>query len=87
MARRIIIRFPPGRDKEFYFRVFCWADDTLGPAIVKPRYGTIHDLENVRETVQIDIARHREAAKILKLIKVTLPLHFPDCEPIIDGPF
>lgn len=86
MARRITIRFPADRDRGFYFRVFCWADDTLYPAIVQPGYGTIHDLDRVRETVQIDIERHRKVAEILKLIKKTLPQHFPDCEPIIEGP-
>ncbi len=88
MARRITIRFPADRDNSFYFRVFCWADDTLYPAIEKPGYGTIHDLDGpgLRETVQIDIARHRKVAEILKLIKKTLPQHFPDCEPIIEGP-
>jgi hypothetical protein len=49
MARRITIRFPSDRDNGFYFRVFCWADDTLYPAIEKPGYGTIHDLDRVRD--------------------------------------
>lgn len=86
MARRIVIRFPAGRDNGFYFRVFCWADDTLHPAIEMPGYGRIHDLGRVRETVQIDIVRHRKVAEILKLIRKTLPRHFPDCEPVIEGP-
>ena len=86
MSRRITIRFPAGRDNSFYFRVFCWADDTLYPAIEMLAYGTIHDLDRVRETVQIDVVRHRKVAEIMKLIKMTLPQHFPDCEPIIEGP-
>ena len=87
MARRITIRFPAGRDNDFYFRVFCWADDTLYPAIEKPGFGTIHDLDRVRETVRIDVARHRKVAEVMKLIKKTQPEHFPDCQPIIEGPF
>ena len=47
MARRITIRFPADRDNSFYFRVFCWADDTLYPAIEMPGYGTIHDLDQL----------------------------------------
>ena len=86
MARRITIRFPADRDNGFYFRVFCWADDTLYPAIDNLGYGTIHDLDHVRETVQIDVKRHRKGAEIMKLIKKTLPQHFPDCQPIIEGP-
>ena len=86
MARRITIRFPAGRDNEFYYRVFCWADDTLYPAIETPGYGVIHDLDRLRETVRIDIRRHRKVAEILKLIKKTLPQHFADCDPIIEGP-
>ena len=83
MARRITIRFPSDRHNGFYFRVFCWADDTLYPAIEKPGYGTIHDLARVRETVQIDVGRHRKVAEIMKLIKKTLPQHFPDGEGTI----
>ena len=86
MARRITIRFPADRDDGFYFRVFCWADDTLYPAIETPGYGTIQDLDRVRETVRIDVARHRQVAGIMKLIKKTLPEHFPDCRPIVEGP-
>lgn len=86
MARRITIRFPSDRDNGFYFRVFCWADDTLYPAIEISGYGTIHDLDRVRDTVQIDVARHRKVREIMKLIKKTLPQHFPDCQPIIEGP-
>ncbi len=86
MARRITIRFPAGRDNDFYFRVFCWADDTLYPKIVQPGYGTIQDLNHVRETVQIVVLRHRRVAEIMKLIKNTLPQHFSDCQPIIEGP-
>ena len=86
MALRITISFPPDRDDSFYFRVFCWADDTLYPAIEKLGYGTIHDLDRIRETVQIEIFRHRKVAEIVKLIKKTLPQHFSDCEPAIEGP-
>ena len=86
MARRITIRFPADRDNSFYFRVFCWADDTLYPAIETPGYGTIDDLDRVRETVDIVVLRHRRVKEILKLIRKTLPQHFPDCEPIIEGP-
>jgi len=66
MSRRITIRFPADRDNGFYFRVFCWADDTLNPAIVKPGYGDIHDLDRVRETVQIDVQRHRQVSGIVR---------------------
>lgn len=69
-----------------YLRVFCWADDTLYPAIELPGYGVIHDLDHVRDTVHIEIIRHRQVREILKLIKKTLPEHFRDCEPIIEGP-
>ena len=86
MARRITIQFPADRDNGFYFRVFCWADDTLYPAIVKPGYGTIHDLDRVRETVRIDVLRHRKVSEIMKLIHKTLPQHFPDCDPTVEGP-
>ena len=68
MARRITIRFPAGRDDSFYFRVFCWADDALYPAVVMPGHGTIHDLDRVRDTVAIDVVRHRKLAEIVKLI-------------------
>ena len=86
MARRITIRFPADRDDGFYFRVFCWADDTLYPEIVPQGYGVIHDLDRMRETVRIDVVRHRRVRGILKLIRETLPDQFPDCEPVIEGP-
>ncbi len=86
MARRITIRFPADRDNDFYFRVFCWADDTLYPAIDNLGYGTIRDLDCVRETVQIEVKRHRKVAEITELIRKTLPTHFPDCEPVVEGP-
>ena len=85
MARSITIRFPADRDASFYFRVFCWADDTLYPAIQMPGYGTIQNLDRVRETVQIDVARHGRLSEIMKLIEKTLPQHFPDCQPIIES--
>ena len=84
MARRITIRFPTDRDNDFYFRVFCWADDTLYPAIVTPGYGLIHDLDQVRDVVRIEVIRHRQTRSILKLIERTVPQHFPDCVPVVD---
>lgn len=33
MSQRITVQFPTDRDNGFYFRVFCWADDRLYPAI------------------------------------------------------
>jgi hypothetical protein len=84
--RRITIRFPADRDNDFYFRVFCWADDTPHPAIVEPGYGMILDLDRVRETVCIDIRRHRKVAEIVRMIRKTLAKHFPDCTPVIEGP-
>jgi hypothetical protein len=86
MARLITIRFPADRDDVFYFRVFCWADDTLYPAIESPGYGVIHNLDHVRETVRIEVTRHRKMAEIMKLIRKTLSLHFPDCDPLVEGP-
>lgn len=59
MPTRITINFPTGRDNAFYFRVFCWADDTLYPAINNAKRGTIHDLNRIRETVRIN---YREEA-------------------------
>jgi hypothetical protein len=85
--RRVTIRFPADRDNDFYFRVFCWADDTLHPAIVEPGYGVIHDLDRVRETVRIDIRRHRKVAEVLRVIRKTAAEHFPDCTPVVEGPF
>lgn len=87
MARHITIRFPADRDNSFYYRVFCWVDDTLYWAVESPRYGVIHPTaERVRETVYIEIKRHRKVAEILKFIRKTLAQHFPDCQPIIEGP-
>lgn len=86
MSRRITIRFPSDRDHGFYFRVYCWADDTLYPEIVKPGYGEIHDLDRVGETVRIDVKRHRQVHRIMKLIEKSLPKHFPDCDPVIESP-
>jgi hypothetical protein len=86
MARRITIRFPPDRDSAFYFRVFCWADDVLYPAVQMPGYGTIEDLDHVRDVVRIEVVRHRQVAGIIKLIRETLPRHFPDCGPVVEGP-
>ena len=86
MSRQIKISFPSDRDNDFYFRVFCWADDTLYPAIVRPGYGEIHDLDRVRETVRIEVKRHRQVSRIMNLIEKTLPQHFPDCDPIVQGP-
>ncbi len=86
MSRRITIRFPADRDNDFYFRVFCWADDTLYPAVERPGFGTIHDLDGVRDTVHVDVLRHRHVRGILKLIRETLPRHFPHCEPVVEGP-
>lgn len=84
--KRLKISFPTNRDNAFYFRVFIWADDTLYPAIEKPGYGTILDLDRVRDVVTIEIKRHRKVAEIVKLVNKTLPEHFPDCDPIIEGP-
>ena len=84
--KRLTVRFPDDRDNDFYFRVFCWADDTLYPAIEKPGYGKILDLDQVRDVVIIEINRHRKASEVLKLVKKTATEHFPECEPIIEGP-
>lgn len=84
--RRITIRFPNDRDNGFYFRVFCWADDTLYPAIVTPGFGSIPDMDHVRDVVIVYVKRHRQVSPILKLIRETIPKHFPECQPIIEGP-
>lgn len=84
MARQITIRFPSDRTNDFYFRVFCWADDTLYPAIVAPGWGEIVDLDSVRDVVRIELKRHRQLKAVVELIDRTLPKHFPDCEPIVE---
>jgi hypothetical protein len=83
MSQRIIVQFPIGRDDEFYFRVFCWADDTLYPAIDKKGIGVIHDLDRVRETVRINVHKRQHLGQVLGLLKKTLPQHFPDGEGTI----
>ncbi len=55
--KRITIKFPKDRDKNFYFRVFCWADGTLSPSIEKPGDGEISNLDHVTEEVIILVKR------------------------------
>ena len=79
----LIHQFPADRDNDFYFRVFCWADDTLYPAIEMKGLGVIHDLDHVRESVRIDVHKTRHLGEVLRLLKKTLPQHFPGGEGII----
>jgi hypothetical protein len=80
LSQRITVQFPPDRDNDFYFRVFCWADDTLYPAIDMKGLGVIHDLDRVRETVRIDVHKRQHLGEVLGLLKTTLPQHFPGGE-------
>ena len=80
MSQRINVHFPGDRDNDFYFRVFCWADDTLYPAIDRLGIGVIHDLDRVRETVRIDVHKRQDLGRVLRLLKKTLPQHFPGGE-------
>jgi hypothetical protein len=36
--------------------------------------------------VIVYVKRHRQVSAILKLIRETIPKHFPECQPIIEGP-
>ena len=83
MAQRITVHFPPGRDNDFYFRVFCWADDTLHPAIERPGIGVIHDIDRVRDTVRIDVHKRQDLGRVLGLVKKTLARQFPGGEGTI----
>ena len=80
MSHRITIQFPADRDNGFYFRVFCWADDTLYPAIDVKGLGVVHDVDHVRETVRINVHKTTHLGEVLALIKKTLPQHFPGGE-------
>lgn len=83
VPQRITVQFPADRDNDFYFRVFCWADDTLYPAIDMTGRGVIHDLDRVRETVRIDVHKRQHLGEVLGLLKRTLPQHFPGGEGTI----
>lgn len=83
MSQRITIQFPAGRDNDFYFRVFLWADDVLYPAIVATGLGVIGDLDRVRERVEIEVHKRQHLGAVLRVLKKTLPQHFPDGEGII----
>ncbi len=83
MSHRITIQFPADRDNSFYFRVFCWADDTLYPGIDMAGLGVVHDVDHVRETVRIDVAKTSHLGQVMGLIKKTLPQHFPGGEGTI----
>ncbi len=83
VSQRITVQFPSDRDKDFYFRVFCWADDTLYPAIDMKGLGVIHDLERVRETVRIDVHKRQHLGEVLGILKKTLRQHFPGGEGTI----
>lgn len=83
MPQRITVQFPTDRDNDFYFRVFCWADDTLYPAIDMKGLGVIHDLNRVRETVRIDVHKRQDLGQVLGLLRKTLPQHFPGGEGTI----
>jgi hypothetical protein len=83
MSQRVTVQFPIDRDDAFYFRVFCWADDMLFPAIDKKGIGVIHDLDRVRATVEIDVHKRQDLGQVLGLLKKTLPQHFPDGEGTI----
>ena len=83
MSQRITVQFPPDRDRGFYFRVFCWADDTLYPAIDMKGLGVIHDLDHVRDLVRIDVYKRQDLGTVLHLLKKTLPQHFPGGEGTI----
>jgi hypothetical protein len=84
MARTIVIRFPADRDRGFYFRVYLWADDTLYAAVDGEGVGTIVDLDRVRDVVRIELKRNRALKPTLKLIRETLPVHFGDCQPVVE---
>ena len=83
MSQRITVQFPTDRDNDFYFRVFCWADDTLFPAIEMKGLGVTRDLDRVRETVRIDVHKRQKLGEVLALVKKTLPQHFPGGEGTI----
>lgn len=83
MAQRITVQFPSDRDNDFYFRVFCRADDTLCPAIERKGLGIIHDLDRVRETVRIEVHKRQHLGEVLAVLKKTLPKHFPGGEGTI----
>jgi hypothetical protein len=83
MSQRITVQFPAGRDNDFYFRVFCWADDTLYPAIERTGLGVICDLDRVREAVRIEVHQRQHLGQVLRVLNKTLPQHFPDGEGII----
>jgi hypothetical protein len=83
VSHRITIEFPADRDSAFYFRVFCWVDDTLHPGIERVGLGVVPDVDHVRETVLIDVPKTRHLGQVLALIKKTLPQHFPGGEGTI----
>lgn len=83
MSQRITVQFPANRDNEFYFRVFCWVDDTLYPAIRSKGIGVIHNPDRLRETVCIDIHKRQPLGQALRLLKTTLPQHFPGGEGLV----
>lgn len=80
MSQRITIQFPADRDNDFYFRVFCWVDDTLYPAINMNGLDTVHDVDHLREVIRIDVHKTRHLGEVLALIKKSLAQHFPDGE-------
>jgi len=84
VSERITVQFPCDRDNDFYFRVFCWADE-LYPAIVREGLGVIHDLDRVRDTVRIEVHKRQDLGRVLGLLKKTLPRHFPGGEGVIVG--
>lgn len=83
MAQEIYVRFPPDRERDFYFRVFCWAEE-LWPPIEGAGLGTIHHLTEVRETVHITVNKRSDLGTALEAIKKTLPRHFPHGEGTIE---
>jgi len=83
VSQRITVQFPSDRGNDFYLRVFCWADDTLYPAIDQEGLGVVHDLDRVRDTVWIDVHKRQDLGRVLGLLKKTLPQHFPGGEGTI----
>lgn len=74
MARKIYVRFPADRPRDYYTRVFYFAEALWGP-IVDSALGTLHDIEHAREIIRIDVSASRHVGDVKVIIKKALGQH------------
>jgi hypothetical protein len=79
MPQRITIQFPADRDPFFYTRVWHLAEE-LYRAIDMRGMGVVHDVDQVRETLRIDVHKPQDLGEVMQILKRSLPRHFPGGE-------